>query len=161
MELSPRLYRLLVRPPLFNKLYVNKRIKSLLSPFDFHNKVVLDFGCGIGSNSFMFQPEYYIGIDCNDKRINYAKYLHKDYSFFTSQDIKLSIQDNRIDYVLIIAVLHHISSPEIGKYLVEFRRILKPKGKVIIIEPCFLPGSHLCNWCMDFFDAGNGFRSIA
>ncbi|MBB6214923.1 ubiquinone/menaquinone biosynthesis C-methylase UbiE [Anaerosolibacter carboniphilus] len=107
----------------------------------------------------MFQPEYYIGIDCDEKRIAYARNLYKNYNFFASQGAKLFIEDNSIDYVLIMAVLHHIPSQTIGEHLLEFHRVLKPTGRIIIIEPCFFPGSHLRNWCMSFFDKGEFIRS--
>ncbi|WZL74208.1 class I SAM-dependent methyltransferase [Clostridiaceae bacterium 35-E11] len=159
MELSPRLYHLFVRPPLLSKFYFNRRLTTLLSPFSFQNKFVLDFGCGIGSSSFMFQPNYYMGIDCDERRIAYAKYLYSNYNFITSKDSELCIENNSIDYVLIMAVLHHIPSISVTKYLQEFQRILKPNGQVIVIEPCFYEGSYLRNWYMSCFDKGNYIRS--
>lgn len=159
MELSPRLYRLFVRPPWLTKLYFNTRIKELLKNFDFHNKRVLDFGCGIGSSSFLFSPKHYIGLDCDERRIRYAQSLYKDYQFKTLRDGSLPIMNHSVDYILIMAVLHHIPPHQLSQCLQEFHRILMPQGKIIVIEPCFFPDSPFGNWYMDFFDKGEFIRT--
>lgn len=159
MELSPRLYHWFVRPQWFTKLYINNTIKSLLVDFDFHDKIVLDFGCGIGSSSFMFNPNNYIGIDYDFKRIDYARHLYPNYKFKVLQGNILPFFNKCIDYILIIAVLHHISSQELSGYLQEFHRVLKPDGKIIVIEPCFFEKTHFNNWFMALFDKGKYIRS--
>ncbi|MDK2919280.1 MAG: hypothetical protein PWQ37_2013 [Candidatus Petromonas sp.] len=154
MELSPKLYHWLVRPKWYTTRYMSNTLKSLLSDFDFNNKKVLDFGCGIGSNSLLFNPNCYIGIDCDSRRINYAKRLYTDYEFRHFLGNNFSFFDKSIDYILIMAVLHHISPVEISNYLQEFHRILKPNGKIIVIEPCLFEKSPLNNWWMTTFDKG-------
>ncbi|MFT9497993.1 class I SAM-dependent methyltransferase, partial [Anaerosolibacter sp.] len=133
--------------------------QSLLSSFNFNNKFVLDFGCGIGSSSFMFHPDYYVGIDCDDKRIAYANHLYKKYKFISCSGNKLLVDDRSIDYILLRAVLHHIPSDVINEYLQEFSRVLKSGGQIIVIEPCFFSGSIFRNRCMSFFDKGKYIRS--
>ena len=155
MELSPRLYHWLIRSKFLTDSYINNFIRI---NFDYTNKRVLDFGCGIGTSSPLFEPDNYIGMDPDFKRIAYAKYLYPGYSFNVLKDKQLPVSSNSIDYILIIAVLHHISFDNIQNYVQEFQRILKPYGKLIIIEPCFSKNSNINNWFMSFFDNGQYIR---
>jgi ubiquinone/menaquinone biosynthesis C-methylase UbiE len=126
---------------------------------DYHNKMVLDFGCGIGSICSLFQPSNYLGLDCDSSRISYAQYSYPDYRFDVLRESCLPISENLVDYILIISVLHHIPSKELYGYIEEFRRVLKPNGKIFIIEPCFFENTHFSNKCMNFFDKGKYIRN--
>lgn len=79
MELTPRLYHYFVRPRWFSNRFYNMLFQN---SFNFKEKYILDFGCGIGSAAGLFDPKYYIGVDTDKKRIDYAKKLYPDYSFF-------------------------------------------------------------------------------
>ncbi|MBU4310929.1 class I SAM-dependent methyltransferase, partial [bacterium] len=72
MRLSPFIYHKIVRPKFAIKKYILNVIKE---EFDFENKKVLDFGCGTGSNSFIFDSSHYLGVDINKERIAYAQKL--------------------------------------------------------------------------------------
>jgi len=156
MELSPGLYRFLVRPKWFTKLYINNIMEY---NFDFRNKAVLDFGCGTGAVSYMFSPEDYMGVDCSYRRVAYAKRLHPDYKFGVFQGDRLPANDSSMDYVIIISVLHHISSQDLLHCLYEFRRVLKPEGSILAMEPCFFKDSHISNYFMSVFDKGKYIRN--
>lgn len=156
MELSPTLYRIFVRPKWFSKYYVENIIKH--SIIKEHSKV-LDFGCGIGSNCSIFDSLKYVGLDCDKRRIEYAKKLYPEYEFTISESSILPIADESIDHILIFSVLHHIESEELGKCLKEFHRVLKHQGNILVVEPYFKPGSFLRNSCMKHFDKGNYIRT--
>lgn len=157
MELSPRLYHYLVRPKWLTTLYIDNIVKER---FDLNNKKILDFGCGVGTCSSMFSPDNYLGVDPDSRRIDYARRLYPKHTFLVLKEKELPLENRSVDYILVIAVLHHIPSKELQEYLQEFRRILKPNGKVIVIEPCFLKGSPLRNRFMAFFDNGKHIRDI-
>lgn len=153
MELSPKMYHWFVRPKWFTSRY-NNTLKSLLKDFDFYNKKVLDFGCGVGSSSSIFNPRNYIGVDCDAKRISYARRLYTDYRFEIAIDNNLFFSDKSIDFILIMAVLHHISPQETSTYIKEFSRVIKPNGKILVIEPCNFKKTPITNWYMNCFDKG-------
>ncbi|MDF2945174.1 MAG: hypothetical protein K0S01_4032 [Herbinix sp.] len=155
MELSPKTYRYIVRPKWFSNYLFNK---SIGSTFNFTNKNILDFGCGIGAYSVMFHPKNYIGIDKNEQRINYAKQLYPNHNFLSLKGNILPLPDASIDFIIIISVLHHIPSKTISNYLQEFRRVLKQTGIILIIEPCMFINSKLSNWAMLHLDKGNFIR---
>jgi ubiquinone/menaquinone biosynthesis C-methylase UbiE len=155
MELSPTLYRLFVRPKWFSNLFFSS---TLGHSFDFNNKTVLDFGCGIGSSSFMFTPSKYIGVDCDCRRIDYARKLYPEYTFAELKNNTLPVPDHSVDYIVILSVLHHIPTEAVSEYLEEFKRVLKPSGRIIAVEPCLFKGSSFCNFCMSNFDKGRYIR---
>lgn len=155
MELSPRLYHWFVRPKWFSHLCLNNVIKER---FNLKNKAVLDFGCGVGSSCSICSPGTYIGVDCDYKRIQYARRLYPKYNFQVIENSCIPVADEQIDYILIVAVLHHISDKGLANYKEEFRRVLKPYGRILVIEPCMFNGHTLSNWFMNFFDKGKYIR---
>lgn len=156
MELSPRLYNWLVRPSWFMDLYINN---TLQNEFDFNNKKVLDFGCGIGSSCSFFDQDDYLGIDCDPRRIHYAKNLHSTHSFAVVNNPEIPVSQNSIDYILVISVLHHIPEEDLPSYILEFNRILKPGGKILVNEPCYFEDCTFSNLYMKFFDRGKYIQS--
>ncbi|PLR82981.1 class I SAM-dependent methyltransferase [Bacillus canaveralius] len=152
MQLSPRIYHSFVRPKWITKVYIQNKLQR---QFDFTDKKVLDFGAGTGANCTLFSPVHYFGIDPDTHRINFAKRFYAKYRFEAFEGHKLPVDDNSFDFVLIIAVLHHIPPEAIENYIKEFKRILKPEGKVVVIEPCFFEKSPISNWFMRSNDKGD------
>jgi SAM-dependent methyltransferase len=161
MELTPRLYHWFVRPDWFTKI-LNSKIEGIIkSKYDFHNKAILDFGSGIGTSCTIFAPQDYIGLDCDLRRVCYARRLYSGYKFSLLEGEHLPLGNASIDCILITSVLHHIPEDKLTCYLNEFLRILKPNGVVLIIEPCFLKGCHFCNIFMKLLDKGRYIRDEA
>ena len=156
MELSPKLYHYFVRPRWFSIKFYYLIFQDSV---DFKHKTVLDFGCGIGSSSYLFEPSNYLGVDCDDKRIKYAKELYPKHNFMTTKNGLLPLPQNSVDYIIIISVLHHIPTEQLTDDLKEFKRVLKSNGSVIIAEPCFFPKAHIANWFMSNFDKGRYIRN--
>ena len=154
MELSPTFYRFFVRPKYISKLIIN----HLLGVINFTNSTVLDFGCGIGTNSFLFPSSGYIGLDCNCSRINYAKKHYPDHKFISSANHHIPLPNKSVDYIIIVSVLHHISNKELKMYFNEFHRILKDNGKILTLEPCLFHNAHINNWFMLHIDKGHYIR---
>ncbi|MHB1314777.1 MAG: class I SAM-dependent methyltransferase [Christensenellales bacterium] len=155
MELMPAAYRFLVRPRWFTKHYISD---LLCDTFDFDNQFVLEFGCGVGSNSRMFHPRDYLGVDCDERRISYAARLCPRYHFCTVNGPHLPLADHTADAILIVSVLHHIPSGKLDGYLREFKRVLKTGGEVIVLEPYLDRRFRLHNVFMKWFDRGKYIR---
>lgn len=151
------MYHLFVRPAWFtNFLIEHVNVHNI----DFTGKNVLDFGCGIGSNTPLFSSANYLGIDNDHKRVEYAKRLYPGYTFgVTYSNERLPASSMTFDYVFISSVLHHIPTEDIKFYLREFQRILKPQGSIIVIEPCFFPDCRLANSFMACIDRGKHIRT--
>ncbi|PPA90053.1 class I SAM-dependent methyltransferase [Brevibacillus laterosporus] len=156
MYLSPGLYHRIIRPRWFTKTYIHDHIKS---QFTVENKIVLDFGCGTGANCCMFGTEHYYGIDPDVNRVQFAKRLYPNHTFTIFDGKRIPMHNQTVDLLLIVAVLHHISNEQISEYLSEFHRVLKPDGKIIIIEPYLSRKKKFNNWFMTRYDDGEYIRN--
>jgi ubiquinone/menaquinone biosynthesis C-methylase UbiE len=152
LQLSPRIYHTLIRPKWFTKLYIQNHIQK---HFNFTDKKVLDFGAGTGANCTLCRPDHYFGIDPDSYRIEFAKRLYNDYRFETFKGNELPADSHSFDYILIIAVLHHIPPEMVYGYIKEFKRVLKPDGRIVVIEPCLFEKSPISNWFMRTNDKGD------
>jgi len=138
------------------KKYVEDVLKKKVN---FSGKSVLDFGCGAGSYCFLFDSKGYLGIDLDKKRINYAKKVYPNYNFEDILLENLCLGDKKFDYVFIISTLHHINDIEMKKYRKYLYGLLKEKGSVVGMEPCFFPKKPFNNWFMKFIDRGKFIRN--
>jgi SAM-dependent methyltransferase len=93
--------------------------------FDLKDKKVLDFGAGTGANCSLSEPDYYYGIDPDERRVVYARRLYPEYRVDVFSGNKIPADNNSFDVILFIAVLHHIPPDIIPAYVKEFKRILK------------------------------------
>jgi len=98
---------------------------------------LLEIGCGIGNSLPLFLQKGFdcIGIDISSKMIkNARKFAEKNHVYFNlevASALNLPFKDRQFDYVISIAVLHHLDSEEKRLcVLEEMRRILKPKGRI-------------------------------
>ena len=99
---------------------------------------ILEVGVGTGKNLGYYHPEAkVIGIDFSEKMLRIAK---KRLIRSSKKNIILKImnaenlvfKDNSFDYVITTCVFCSVTNPIKG--LKEIRRVLKPKGKLIMIE---------------------------
>ena len=129
---------------------------------DHYNKgdKVLDFGCGIGSNSKLFHYDDYIGVEVDESRVlssrpKYPKSKFKQIPFISKPDDKIPFEDNSFDLVFISLCLHHIDSDTCKLLFKEFSRVLNHNGKIIGIEPCIISEKYFSNIFMNIIDAGD------
>lgn len=156
MNLSPRLYHWMIRPRWLTQKYIHNYIQN---HFRLKNKAILDFGCGTGANCCICCPDQYLGIDPDENRIDLAKRIYPNHSFEAFNEYRIPSDDKRFDYIFIIAVLHHISDKQIKHYLNEFERVLKPQGRLIVIEPYLKQQSKINNLVMKRYDNGEYIRN--
>ncbi|WP_052476122.1 class I SAM-dependent methyltransferase [Cohnella kolymensis] len=123
---------------------------------DLHS--VLDFGSGTGANCCICDPGHYLGIEPDAKRVALAQRLYPEHRFSHFDQKQVPADDESVDYVLVIAVLHHLQDEQIQSYLSEFERVLKRGGKIIVMEPYLLDGSRVRNSLMRWYDDGDHIR---
>lgn len=96
---------------------------------------VLDLGCGNGRWFKIFKEKEveYIGIDNSEKLIEIARTLFPKATFIVADALKIPFQENYFDKVYAIALLHHIPSERYRLLVLkEIKRVLKPRGKLIL-----------------------------
>lgn len=117
-----------------------KRIKKYLLTQDSKNKTLIDIGAGSGYVAIEMAKlgMKVIALDLSDKAIanlrKYKKELNlKNLTLIKSLAEKISLPDKSIDYLVANAILEHI--PNEKKAISEWKRILKPKGRMFITVP--------------------------
>jgi SAM-dependent methyltransferase len=112
-------------------------LKALLSSLRIHrNSLVIDVGCGVGSNlpllkSMRFQV---IGIDSEIYSLSLAKRI-SGVSLINGDLLRLPIKSNSIDLIVATDILEHLNEDLIG--IQEIRRALTHKGITVLTVPAF------------------------
>lgn len=110
-------------------------MRFLFDDYLIDGEKVLDLGCGNGRFYELFESRKidYIGIDSSKKLIEIAKIRYPKVKFQVVNALNLSFPNNFFDKIYSIAVLHHIPSKELRlQFLKEVKRVLKPKGLLIL-----------------------------
>lgn len=142
----------------FNFRTQKKIIKDVIKNIG-TNKKVLDIGCGTGEFSGLFTQDDYNGIDISPRYINHAKKNSRG-NFQVMNAMDLQFTDQSFDFILIMAILHHLDNTQAHKVISEAKRVLKTNGKILIIEDAKI--KNLENSAVKFFqkfDKGDFIRT--
>jgi len=156
MEVPSLIFDKLWRSKYATEKYVTKLLSGKIN---FSGKRVLDFGCGTGSYSFLFDPDKYLGVDVDGKRIAYAQKHYPKYKFQKIDANTLKIEKDKFDYIFIVSVLHHLNNKTNKKYIKQFFEILDKHGMIVGMEPCLFLNTPLNNWFMKFIDRGKFIKT--
>lgn len=122
--------------------------------------LLLDIGVGNGSHLHLYQAHRITGIDTSPGMLETAKkHINKNIELVQMNGENLQFQDAYFDYAVLSHVIAVVDNPE--KILEETYRVLKPDGKVFILNH-FTPN----NWLRHFDKAFAGasklfhFRSL-
>lgn len=100
------------------------------------NSKVLDIGCGFCHFLNHLKAKEKIGVDANPSAGNYAA---KDVTFIHTNDLCLKmLPDKHFDCVLLSNFLEHLdNTKEVIALLGRVKELLKPGGRIIILQPNF------------------------
>tara|TARA_B100001971_G_C18187036_1_gene536273 strand:+ start:341 stop:1156 length:816 start_codon:yes stop_codon:yes gene_type:complete len=123
-------------------------------------KKVIDFGSGVGTNSKLFYPDDYIGVEIDASRVEESRHTFPNHqfqviSYVSSGEQRLPFQNRSFDIVFISLCLHHIDSHTCKILFREFRRLLKKNGIIVGIEPVVTSSGILSNLFMNLIDVGD------
>jgi ubiquinone/menaquinone biosynthesis C-methylase UbiE len=76
----------------------------------------------------------YIGTDISEKYIEYARHKYSDRTFLVADARTLDFPASFFDIVFINGVLHHLDDGTVLKITREINRVLRPEGRVLIME---------------------------
>lgn len=102
---------------------------------------VLNVGAGAGTRDLRIVERYTERIVCLDiSREAVRRFLEKEpYSAFLATAEQLPFADDSFDVVLLSGILHHVAGhSRMLPYLKECRRVLKPGGALVALDPNLL-----------------------
>ena len=100
---------------------------------DSENQTVLDVACGPGAFSGLFGADVYVGVDINQRYIEYAQRRYRG-TFHVMDARYIEFSDDSFDGVLVYGLLHHLNDDDAREVLKGIARVLKPSGRALIIE---------------------------
>ena len=118
------------------------------------NARVCDIGCGptayIGSYLLNKGANIY-GIDISVACIRNAKSMFPEMNLYVMDMMDTAFGDNFFDGLLSFYSIYHISKEYLLKVFLEYHRILKPKGKVMLVTHKVVPttlSDHMIQNCL-------------
>ncbi|XP_075252750.1 tRNA (carboxymethyluridine(34)-5-O)-methyltransferase ALKBH8-like isoform X2 [Convolutriloba macropyga] len=93
--------------------------------------IVLDLGCGNGKYLYGHSQLFKVGLDNSSGLIDICS--ERGFQVMTTDCLNTPLRNNCCDYIISIAVIHHLSTLERRKEVIsEFLRLLRPGGKALI-----------------------------
>lgn len=126
------------------------------------NDRILDFGCGPG-DILEFLPDLdYTGIDIDPIYIQKAKDKYGTRGNFICSGLKnLDLSSlEPFDYVIATGVLHHMDDQECMAFIKWAKGILKPEGKLLTLDGCYISDQNKISKFLIDNDRGNFVRSV-
>jgi len=124
------------------------------------NKKVLDIGCWTGQFEKLAikTVEQILGIDLEKEVIDCAKKLVPEAAFRVGSALNLPFSNKSFDCIVLLDVIEHLPLNTENKALGEIKRVLKPKGYLILSTP----SNHIFSILLDpaFFLIGHRHYSI-
>ncbi|MFH1391868.1 MAG: class I SAM-dependent methyltransferase [Candidatus Diapherotrites archaeon] len=120
----------------FVNLHASSRNLSVVQNLINNGQKVLDVGCGLGlTGEYLTKKGFSVtGIELDTalaERVN--NYI--SYEIQNKNAAHLEYEDNSFDSAIFMYVFHHIPIQKHSEVLKEIERVLKPGGKMIMIEP--------------------------
>ena len=124
----------------------NRRFDYMISKMDVSkpNLSVLEIGCGTGEGIAYITEKvgcHGTGLDLSEKFLQIASENYKlpnltyiKANFNDQQLINQSLNNEKFDYIVGNGILHHLYF-NLDESLSNLKKLLKPKGKIVFIEP--------------------------
>lgn len=115
--------------------------------------MVLDVGCGSGViTAFLGQSgARVVGVDINQEAVEFATttYASGNVSFVRGLVDRPLPYDAQVDKIYCLEVIEHVFGNQAAEMLQEFRRMLKPAGRVFLTTPNYRSVWPVIEWLMD------------
>lgn len=103
---------------------------------------VLDIGCGTG-DLFPHLPEVdYLGFDPNPAYVDAARRRYARASFRVASVASIVLEPASFDLAVACGVLHHLDDAAVTSLLALACRALRPGGRLVTLDGCFVSGQH-------------------
>jgi SAM-dependent methyltransferase len=123
--------------------------------------VVIDIGCGPGYTAKWLPGSRYFGFDVCGAYIDYAKRKFGRHAAFHCDLFSPQYVSTlpKADLVLMMGLLHHLTDEECGALLQLAKSAMKPGGKLLTLDGCYMDGqSRIVRYLLDS-DRGEYIRN--
>ena len=134
-------------------------VENHIKPFS--GMKILDIGCGPADIlAYLPQVEYY-GYDISAAYISQAKSRFKNKGHFTCKQLQIDDFDHlpKFDVVLALGLLHHLDDSVASELLRLSQHALNDKGRLLTIDPCFVPSQNIIAKFLIRCDRGQNVRT--
>lgn len=110
---------------------------------------ILDIGCGTARVLDSLPGVHYVGVDPNPAYIAQARSRYGSHREFYCQPIDRFVVENprSFDIVMANGVVHHLDDASAASLFSAARLALKPTGRLITYDLCYVPGqSPIARW---------------
>lgn len=125
--------------PLSYRLWMAPFAEAKFAPVLRHNDLtkvrrVLDVGCGPGTNAHHFAGVDYLGIDVNERYVEYARRHHaREFAVADATEFTVGPGEH-FDFVLINSFLHHIPDDAVKRLLGHLSSVLSGDGHIHVMD---------------------------
>jgi len=122
---------------------------------------ILDIGCGPG-NMLPFLPQcHYLGVDASESYIAAARRRYSRRGEFVCERVSHHSveQFGAFDIVLALGLVHHLEDSEAGDLFRLGHTALKPGGRMITMDGCYMPGQSAAKKYLLSSDRGQFIRT--
>lgn len=125
---------------LHNYLHKSDLLAGLVRDSGLEGGAALDVGCGDGRGTHELAvrlgPGFtWTGVDFSDRAIAFARLMAPDLHFEVQDGEALAADDAAFDLVVAREVIEHVPPDEVGAFVAELRRVLRPGGTLVVTTP--------------------------
>ena len=171
-----KIFRIVLYPVIFFADFLQNNLTSLFTPMNMgpvsensyslniknninKKNFVLDFGSGAGFFSNLFNPSKYLGVEINKSFVNISRKKNKKYKYRILKKNYLKGFEKKINLIFINNVLHHLTDKQVSDTFLFFKKNLKKKTEVFIIEPLFPKTFFSLEFFLKVLDIGNNIKT--
>lgn len=104
------------------------------------NGKILDVGGGTGAVRHLFGEGWdYVCLEPDSEKLRVFRRKHPGTRAWKASADRIPCEKARFDLCLLIAVAHHLDENQFHKALAEIQRVLKPLGKLLLLDPLWIP----------------------
>jgi len=121
----------------YRKYVIKPYLKKYLHSYFYKGDILLHAGCGSGqvedndiNNTFTI-----IGMDMSQNALKLYKSNHENHILICGDVSENGLKNESVDGIYNLGLIEHFTTEQIKLILLEFNRILKPNGTVLIFAP--------------------------